>query len=112
MSDHPSDTDLVVLASETISALISSKKNDIHLDSSFANNSNNFERLFSYIFFQTDYLENKNTFVKELEKWFSSPEERFVFLKNNVILTLLLREDLKLSLDEKFFKLQKTILNW
>jgi hypothetical protein len=107
LSDHPSDTDLVVLASETISALISSKKNDIHLDSSFANNSNNFERLFSYIFFQTDYPENKNSFIKELEKWFSSPEERFVFLKNNVILTLLLREDLKLSLDEKILQAAK-----
>ena len=107
LSDHPSDTDLVVLASETISALISSKKNDIHLDSSFANNSNNFERLFSYIFFQTDYPENKNTFIKELEKWFSSSEERFVFLKNNVILTLLLREDLKLSLDKKILQAAK-----
>lgn len=107
LSDRSSDTDLVVLASETISALISSKKNDIHLDSSFANNSNNFERLFSYIFFQTDYPENKNTFIKELEKWFSSSEERFVFLKNNVILTLLLREDLKLSLDEKILQAAK-----
>lgn len=107
LSDHPSDTDLVVLASETISALISSKKNDIHLDSSFANNSNNFERLFSYIFFQTDYPENKNTFIKELEKWFSSSEERFVFLKNNIVLTLLLREDLKLNLDEKILQAAK-----
>lgn len=107
LSEHPSDNDLVVLASETISALISSKKNDLHVASKFENSSHYFESLFSYIFFQTDYPENKNTFVKELEKWFSLSEERFVYLNNNVVLTLLLREDLKLNLDEKILQAAK-----
>lgn len=42
-----------------------------------------------------------------MEKWFSSNEERFVFLNNNVILTLLLRGDLKLNLDEKILQTAK-----
>lgn len=107
LSDQPSDTDLVVLASETISALISSKKDDLHVASKFENSSHYFESLFSYIFFQTDYPENKNTFVKELEKWFLSSEERIVYLNNNVVLTLLLREDLKLNLDKKIIQAAK-----
>lgn len=107
LSDHPSDTDLVILASETISALIASKKNDIHTALSFENNCSHFESLFTYIFFQTDYPKHKDTFFKELNKWISSSKDRFVFLNNNVILTLLLREDLKLDLDEKIIQAGK-----
>lgn len=107
LSDYPSDTDLVILASETISALIVSKKNDTHTASSFENNCNYFESLFTYIFFQIDYPKHKDVFLKELRKWISSSEDRFVFLNNNVILTLLLREDLKLNLDEEIIQAGK-----
>ena len=107
-SDFPvDDKDLVVLASETISALISSKNDDMHLGLSFDNSAHYFKSLFTYIFFQIDHPENKDTFVKELNKWFSSSENRSISLYNNVILTLLLREDLKLNLDEKIIQALK-----
>lgn len=107
LSDFPVDKDLVVLASETISALISSKNDDMHLGLSFDNSAHYFKSLFTYIFFQIDHPENKDTFVKELNKWFSSSENRSISLYNNVILTLLLREDLKLNLDEKIIQALK-----
>lgn len=107
LSDFPVDKDLVVLASETISALISSKNDDMHLGLSFDNSAHCFKSLFTYIFFQIDHPENKDTFVKELNKWFSSSENRSISLYNNVILTLLLREDLKLNLDEKIIQALK-----
>lgn len=107
LSDFPADKDLVVLASETISALISSKNDDVHLGLSFEDSSHDFKSLFTYIFFQIDHPENKDTFVKELNKWFSSSEKRSISLYNNVILTLLLREDLKLNLDEKIIQALK-----
>lgn len=107
MSDFPADKDLVVLASETISALISSKNDDMHLGLSFDDSCHYFKSLFTYIFFQIDHPENKDTFIKELNKWFSSSENRSISLYNNVILTLLLREDLKLNLDEKIIQALK-----
>ena len=107
LSDFPADKDLVVLASETISALISSKNDDMHLCLSFDHNSHYFKSLFTYIFFQIDHPENKGIFVKELNKWFSSSENRSISLYNNVILILLLREDLKLNLDEKIIQALK-----
>ena len=107
LSDFPDDKDLVILASETISALISSKNDDVHLGLSFDDSCHYFKSLFTYIFFQIDHPENKDTFVKELNKWFSSSEKRSISLYNNVILTLLLREDLKLNLDEKIIQASK-----
>lgn len=107
LSDFPADKDLVVLASETISALISSKNDDMHLGLSFDDSCHYFKSLFTYIFFQIDHPENKDTFIKELNKWFSSSENRSISLYNNVILTLLLREDLKLNLDEKIIQALK-----
>ena len=74
---------------------------------SFDHNSHYFKSLFTYIFFQIDHPENKGIFVKELNKWFSSSENRSISLYNNVILILLLREDLKLNLDEKIIQALK-----
>lgn len=96
------ESGLIVLASEMVSALIASDQNDHQSIITFEGQK--IEKLFSYVFFNPYNEEYKQTFLKQLEKWFAY-KERVVTIKNDIIITLILREDLELNFDKKLIKL-------
>lgn len=96
------EKDLIILASESASALIASDKYDLHRNNGIQ--SKKTEKLFSYIFFEPGHSDFKEIFLKQLEKWFAH-KERVVYLRNKIIGTLLLRKDLGLNLDKKLVEL-------
>lgn len=96
------ESGLIVLASEMVSALIASDQNDHQSIITFEGQK--IEKLFSYVFFNPYNEEYKQTFLKQLEKWFAY-KERVVTIKNDIIITLILREDLELNFDKKLIDL-------
>ena len=60
--------------------------------------------LFSYVFLNPYNERYKQTFLEQLEKWFAY-KERVVSIKNDIIITLILREDLELNFDKKLIDL-------
>lgn len=96
------ETGLIILASEMVSALIASDQNDHQSIITFEGQK--IEKLFSYVFFNPYNEEYKQTFLKQLEKWFAY-KERVVTIKNDIIITLILREDLELNFDKKLIDL-------
>ena len=96
------ETGLITLASEMVSALIASDQNDHQSIITFEGQK--IEKLFSYVFFNPYNEEYKQTFLKQLEKWFAY-KERVVTIKNDIIITLILREDLELNFDKKLIDL-------
>lgn len=96
------ETKLIILASEMVSALIASDQNDHQSIITFEGQK--IEKLFSYVFFNPYNEEYKQTFLKQLEKWFAY-KERVVTIKNDIIITLILREDLELNFDKKLIDL-------
>lgn len=96
------ETGLIILASEMVSALIASDQNDHQSIITFEGQK--IEKLFSYVFFNPYNEEYKQTFLKQLEKWFAY-KDRVVAIKNDIIITLILREDLELNFDKKLIEL-------
>ena len=96
------ETGLITLASEMVSALIASDQNDHQSIITFEGQK--IEKLFSYVFFNPYNEEYKQTFLKQLEKWFAY-KDRVVAIKNDIIITLILREDLELNFDKKLIEL-------
>lgn len=96
------ETGLIILASEMASALIASDQNDHQSIITFKGQK--IEKLFSYVFFNPYNDDYKQTFLKQLEKWFAY-KERVVAIKNDIIITLILREDLELNFDKKLIDL-------
>ena len=96
------ETGLIVLASEMASALIASDQNDHQSIITFEGQK--IEKLFSYVFFNPYNEEYKQTFLEQLEKWFAY-KDRVVSIKNDIIITLILREDLELNFDKKLIEL-------
>lgn len=96
------ETGLIILASEMVSALIASDQNDHQSIITFEGQK--IEKLFSYVFFNPYNEEYKQTFLKQLEKWFAY-KDRVVSIKNDIIITLILREDLELNFDKKLIEL-------
>lgn len=96
------ETELIILASEMVSALIASDQNDHQSIITFE--SQKIKKLFSYVFFNPYNEEYKQTFLEQLEKWFAC-KERVVSIKNDIIITLILREDLELNFDKKLIEL-------
>lgn len=96
------ESGLIVLASEMASALIASDQNDHQ--SIFTFEGQKIEKLFSYVFFNPYNEEYKQTFLEQLEKWFAY-KDRVVSIKNDIIITLILREDLELNFDKKLIEL-------
>ena len=97
------ETGLIILASEMVSALIASDQNDHQSIITFEGQK--IEKLFSYVFFNPyNEEEYKQTFLEQLEKWFAY-KERVVTIKNDIIITLILREDLELNFDKKIIDL-------
>lgn len=96
------ETELIILASEMVSALIASDLNDHQSILTFEGQK--IEKLFSYVFFNPYNDEYKQTFLEQLEKWFAY-KERVVTIKNDIIITLILREDLELNFDKKLIDL-------
>lgn len=96
------ESGLIVLASEMVSALIASDQNDHQSIITFEGQK--IEKLFSYVFFNPYNEEYKQTFLKQLEKWFAY-KDRVVSIKNDIIITLILREDLELNFDKKLIEL-------
>ena len=96
------ETGLIILASEMVSALIASDQNDHQSIITFEGQK--IEKLFSYVFFNPYNEEYKQTFLEQLEKWFAY-KERVVTIKNDIIITLILREDLELNFDKKIIDL-------
>lgn len=96
------ETELIILASEMVSALIASDQNDHQSIITFEGQK--IEKLFSYVFFNPYNEEYKQTFLEQLEKWFAC-KERVVSIKNDIIITLILREDLELNFDKKLIEL-------
>ena len=96
------ETELIILASEMVSALIASDLNDHQSILTFKGQK--IEKLFSYVFFNPYNDEYKQTFLEQLEKWFAY-KERVVTIKNDIIITLILREDLELNFDKKLIDL-------
>ena len=96
------ETGLIILASEMVSALIASDQNDHQSIITFEGQK--IEKLFSYVFFNPYNEEYKQTFLKQLEKWFAY-KDRVVTIKNDIIITLILREDLELNFDKKLIEL-------
>lgn len=96
------ETGLITLASEMVSALIASDQNDHQSIITFEGQK--IEKLFSYVFFNPYNEEYKQTFLKQLEKWFAY-KDRVVAIKNDIIITLILREDLELNFDKKLIDL-------
>ena len=96
------ETGLIILASEMVSALIASDLNDHQSIITFEGQK--IEKLFSYVFFNPYNDDYKQTFLEQLEKWFAY-KERVVTIKNDIIITLILREDLELNFDKKLIDL-------
>ena len=96
------ETGLIILASEMVSALIASDQNDHQSIITFEGQK--IEKLFSYVFFNPYNEEYKQTFLEQLEKWFAY-KERVITIKNDIIITLILREDLELNFDKKIIDL-------
>ena len=96
------ETGLITLASEMVSALIASDQNDHQSIITFEGQK--IEKLFSYVFFNPYNEEYKQTFLEQLEKWFAY-KDRVVSIKNDIIITLILREDLELNFDKKLIEL-------
>lgn len=96
------ETGLIILASEMVSALIASDQNDHQSIITFEGQK--IEKLFSYVFFNPYNDEYKQTFLEQLEKWFAY-KDRVVSIKNDIIITLILREDLELNFDKKLIEL-------
>ena len=96
------ETGLIILASEMVSALIASDQNDHQSIITFEGQK--IEKLFSYVFFNPYNEEYKQTFLEQLEKWFAY-KDRVVAIKNDIIITLILREDLELNFDKKIIDL-------
>lgn len=96
------ETELIILASEMVSALIASDQNDHQSIITFE--SQKIKKLFSYVFFNPYNEEYKQTFLEQLEKWFAC-KERVVSIKNDIIITLILCEDLELNFDKKLIEL-------
>ena len=96
------ETGLIILASEMVSALIASDQNDHQSIITFEGQK--IEKLFSYVFCNPYNEEYKQTFLKQLEKWFAY-KDRVVAIKNDIIITLILREDLELNFDKKLIEL-------
>lgn len=96
------ETKLIILASEMVSALIASDLNDHQSILTFEGQK--IEKLFSYVFFNPYNDEYKKTFLEQLEKWFAY-KDRVVTIKNDIIITLILREDLELNFDKKLIEL-------
>lgn len=96
------ETGLIILASEMVSALIASDQNDHQSIIIFEGQK--IEKLFSYVFFNPYNEEYKQTFLEQLEKWFAY-KDRVVSIKNDIIITLILREDLELNFDKKLIEL-------
>lgn len=96
------ESSLIVLASEMVSALIASDQDDYQ--SIFTFEGQPIEKLFSYVFLNPYHKDYKQTFLKQLEKWFTY-KERVVSIKNDIIITLILREDLELNFDKKLIEL-------
>ena len=103
------ETGLIILASEMVSALIASDQNDHQSIITFEGQK--IEKLFSYVFFNPYNEEYKQIFLKQLEKWFAY-KDRVVAIKNDIIITLILREDLELNFDKKLIELlNKNLMN-
>lgn len=96
------ESGLIVLASEMVSALIASDQNDHQ--SIFTFEGQKIEKLFSYVFLNPYNERYKQTFLEQLEKWFAY-KDRVVSIKNDIIITLILREDLELNFDKKLIEL-------
>ena len=96
------ESGLIILASEMISALIESDQNDHQ--SIFFFKDQKIEKLFSYVFLNPYNERYKQTFLEQLEKWFAY-KDRVVSVRNDIIITLILREDLELNFDKKLIEL-------
>ena len=96
------ESGLIILASEMISALIASDQNDHQ--SIFFFKDQKIEKLFSYVFLNPYNERYKQTFLEQLEKWFAY-KDRVVSVRNDIIITLILREDLELNFDKKLIEL-------
>lgn len=96
------ETELIILASEMVSAFIASEQNDHQSIITFKGQK--IEKLFSYVFFNPYNEEYKQIFLEQLEKWFAY-KDRVVSIKNDIIITLILREDLELNFDKKLIEL-------
>ena len=77
------ETELIILASEMVSALIASDQNDHQSIITFEGQK--IEKLFSYVFFNPYNEEYKQTFLEQLEKWFAY-KDRVVSIKNGSII--------------------------
>lgn len=96
------ESGLIILASEMVSALIASDQNDHQ--SIFFFKDQKIEKLFSYVFLNPYNERYKQTFLEQLEKWFAY-KDRVVSVRNDIIITLILREDLELNFDKKLIEL-------